>query len=371
MTARAYPLHLPENASPGHCIATFSTAITSMAIELGTFVDSQMRHRYGDSWFSALESKRKSESPKYKRSFSCYDFSWLFTEPTRNPDSPLRALLPAGDKNLYDKMDSLRGMRNRWYHDHNPHNISELVKTLDLVSEIAAKCGLELAENLRPVIQRVQDIKNGSYKSPLFEKIDEEPESSSTNQKTPMKQVAVGAKWIGALGSQKLELKPSGVIVDLVEATNVSSQLTDLQRSKYLPLWKKLELDWLWVDANGAVAAYVEGDLLMVGEFGEQAVVVEQDPFSKFLLNNCYMHSSDSFFEVESSLELEVAKLDDSTKDTVLNSFSAVEENEVMRLTWDGDLICFAETGPIYIGTVNSEFWFPGHFLLPTNHPVS
>ncbi len=363
-----YPLHLPEDQTPGHCLATFSTAITCMALELGTYVDLQMRAKFGDGWFGAIEAKRKAEKPHYKISYSCYDFSWLFSEPTRNTDSPIRALLPTGIHRFFQDMDQLRDMRNRWYHDHNPHNINELRKALDLVAYIAEKCGLELADNIKPVIDRVKQLKAGTYdkaetSTSKPQEINEIPHSHQ-----PMKQAAVGAKWIGIKGEKKLELRSSGTLVDINEGINVTAALTEWQRDRYLPLWQKLEIDWLWVDTNGAVAAYVDGDLLMVGEFGADAVQVEQDPFAKFLLKSSYSHSGKFFFDTESETPLNLEILDATTKQTISKAFDLVEENEIMRLTWDGDLISFTESGAVYIGKVSSASWFTDHFLLPT-HP--
>lgn len=357
---------MPEDASPGHCIATFTTSITSFAIELGTYFDLQMSKKYGSNWFKLLEEAREDANPKYRAAHSCFDFSWIINEPIRNFNSPIRDLLPKNEYQLFNAMKDLLDYRNRWFHDYNPHNINELSKALDLVMYLATKCKLQLEDDLKPVIKRVREIKSGAYV----------PESSvpgSENTGTSggeievqaIRQTAVGAAWLGALGRRKIQLSHSGSLIDLDAGKNVSSELTDYQTKKYLPLWKSLGLDWLWVDDLGSVASNVYGSLKMVGFWG-QVDEAEQDPFAKFLLPTSYSIASGKLIDRNNQQELILHNTASTTYLAVSKAKELLDEFDVVRLTWDGDLIHFSDSGPVYLGQVSSKEWFAGHFLTPT-----
>ena len=353
---------MPEDASPGHCIATFTTAITFLAIELGTYFDLQMTSKYGHDWFNMLEEARVAANPKYRASRSCFDFSWIINEPARNQNSPIRDLLPKNEYQFYPTMLDLLDARNRWFHDYNPHNINELSKALDLVRYIATKCALQLDDEIQPVIKRVREIKAGTY---LLQTRPDHlpPEPSTATGHKPIRQSAVGAAWLGPTGQRKLELSPSGSLIDLDAAKNVTAELTEYQRNCYLPLWKALGVDWLWVDELGSVAANVYGSMRMVGYLGDQADDSGQDPFAKFLLPNTYAIAEQKVVDRTSQKVLTLHNPNSETHQAVSNALATLENQDILRVTWDGDLIHFGQAGAIYLGHISSSEWFSGHFL--------
>ena len=360
-----YRLHMPADASAGHCIATFTTAITYLAIELGTYFDLQMTEKYGHDWFALLEEVRVAANPKYRASRSCFDFSWIINEPARNQNSPIRDLLPKNEYQFYPTMLELLDARNRWFHDYNPHNINELSKALDLVRYISTKCSLQLEDEIQPVMKRVREIKSGAYSSQTkSENVSSSP-SASLKQK-PIRQSAVGAAWLGPSGKRKLQLSSSGSLIDLDAAKNVTTELTEHQRNRYLPLWKALGVDWLWVDELGSVAANVYGSMRMVGYLGDQADDSGQDPFAKFLLPTTYAVADQKVVDRASQEVLILHNQESETHKTVSNALASLENQDILRVTWDGDLIHFGQAGAIHFGRVSAAEWFPDHFLVGT-----
>lgn len=363
-----YSVHLPESSSPGNCFATFATAITAFAIELGTYFDNQMRAKEGDYWFEDLVEfrvKYNKDPYNYKNYRSFYDFSWIMNEPLHNQDSPIRDLLPKNVSDFYYRWTKLLEARNKWYHDHNPHNIGELRAALNKLKFVADKCGLALADDLVPVLDRVNKIANGTYK-PEVTSSAKVPEPPKLEPK-PLRQSAVGAAWLGPLGSRKIQLTGSGALIDLGSAKNVSNELGEASANRYFQLWKKLELDWLWIDALGSVAAYVQGSLRMVGYWGSSSEEVGQDPFAKFLLPHSYALSKGELIHLETLKSLDMRSVGLVTKSTIKRATEAVQDDSVLRLTWDGDLIQFGDNGPEYLGEIESGDWFAGHFFMPTN----
>lgn len=360
-----YPLHMPEDSTPGQCLATFSTTITALAIELGTFFNLQLAAKHGTHWFEDLKYEREFRDSKYHQYKGFYDFSWIVNEADRYTDSPLRALLPKNEYQFYPAMRSLLSMRNQWYHDYNPHNMMELRKALALAKYISEKATLALSDDLVPIIKRVNEIISGTYTSPVAQPVREV--KVVAEKPKPMRQAAVGAAWLGPIGERKIQLTGSGSLIDLNQAANVTSELGDLEVNRYFKLWKKLGLDWLWIDELGSVGANVHGSLRMVGYWGSNPNDLEQDPFAKFLLSNTYAYAGEILYEREKNESLDDSFIGKVTKSTIERGREMVQEGEVLRLTWDGDLICFGDQGPQYIGEVESEDWFPGHFLLPTS----
>jgi hypothetical protein len=357
-----YSIHVPENNSPGHCLATFATSITAFSIELGTFFDNQMRAKEGPYWFEDLKAFRVMNDASYHNYKNIYDFSWIVNEAFWYNDSPMRALLPKNEYDFYPTLKKLGEARNRWYHDHNPHNIGELRAALSKLKYLADKCGLELADELMPVIARVNAIAAGSYK-PEPAKSDNDPEPT-TKSPQPLRQAAVGAAWLGPVGVRKIQLTRAGSLIDLGAEKNVTSEMGASNR--YLELWQALNLDWLWVDSLGSVAAYVQGSLRMVGYWGADPEDKSQDPFAKFLLPHSYIFADGVVCHMETLKALDHSAIGPVTKSTLKRASEAILEGDIMRLSWDGDLIHFGDNGPEYLGEVESSDWFAGHFFMPT-----
>lgn len=366
-----YSLHVPDSSTPGQCLATFSTAITALAIELGTYFNNQMRAKFSDHWFADLKEDREQFDSKYKQYKSFYDFSWIVNEAYHYPDSEIRKLLPKNEYQFYPTLLSLLSIRNQWYHHFSSHNLQELRKALASIKYIADKCNLELADDLVPIIQRVRDISSGVFVPEII--VATQPGEAAgvkeDSKSDSMSQIAVGAAWMGPLGSRKIELRKTGSLIDLEEGRNVTGELVNSQKNQYLKLWRSLELDWLWVDPRGSVAAYVHGSLRMVGYWGKSADEANQDPFAKFLLENTYTYAGDDFFDRENNRALSLHGVGPITKSTIERGRKMVKDGEVIRITWDGDMIYFGDQGPEYIGEVESKDWFPGHFLVPTSEP--
>ena len=361
-----YPLHVPENSSPGECLGTFSTAIALLSLELGGIINERMEAKEGLYWFSYLIEDRKYQDSRYNNYKNKLDFSFLVVEICNFSDSPLRDGLPRNDPKFYNTLQDLLQARNRWYHSHEVHNIHKLSEALRMAYYISKKCGLDFSEELIPVINRVNDIVAGTYKSPVPVSIAKPTEGKTQEKPKAMRQAAVGASWLGPLGARKIQLAKSGSLVDLQKGENVTSELGNPAENRYLKLWKKLEIDWMWVDELGSVAAHVYGSLRMVGHWGSEPNDLEQDPFAKFLLSTTYAYAGEVFYERETSESLDESFVGQITKSTLNRGREMVQEGEVLRVTWDGDLICFGDQGPLYIGEVESEDWFPGHFFLPT-----
>ncbi len=365
-----YEIHMPVSTSPGDCLGTFGTALSAIGIELGGLINEGMTASYGRSWMESLEETRFLESQRkgktYKRSYSPYDFNWIINEPYFNPLSPVAQYLPTTAYNFFKNARDLVDTRNRWYHDHNPHNINDLLKALELCSYIALKCNLSVAGQIESVRQRALALKAGTYKSPTPAPSLAPTGSgaSSTSQKAQI-QKAVGAVWIGDLPNRKIELKDSGALVDEAKKANVTSELTLVQQQRYLKLWQLLKPGWLWVDELGQVAAYIQGVLRCVGFWGIEEEPA-QNPFSKFLLPHTYELTHDKLIDRETGSELNEFHLGRVTASTLNRARLELSDNQLIRVTWDGDLICFGDAGAEYFGEIESQDWFPGHFALAT-----
>lgn len=365
-----YPLHLPEDKTPGHCLATFSTAITAMAIELGTFINGNMTTKHGAGWFNQIEQARADANPKYRKSRSCFDFSWIVNEPYHHSDSLIREYLPRNKPLFYRDLKQLLETRNEWYHDYNPHNIKSLIKALIVIQRLAKECNLLMADHLEEILERARAIDANSYKpfaTPAKQVVAQEPDGEPQLGAQVVPQVAVGASWLGPIGSRKIELKKSGALIDPVVAANVAGELTQEQTQRYLKLWIALDPGWLWINELGEVAAHVEGVLRMVGYWGEKANDSKQDPFAKFRLPYSYEFDEEGFRIIDKRTLLAEKNIGEVTRSTLKRGREMVGNNEILRVTWDGDLIYFGDAGAEYIGEVESKDWFLGHFLVPTH----
>jgi hypothetical protein len=101
----------------------------------------------------------------------------------------------------------------------------------------------------------------------------------------------------------------------------------------------------------------------MVGYLGNQADDSGQDPFAKFLLPTTYAIVDQIVIDRASQEALNLHNQDSETHKTVSNALATLENQDILRVTWDGDLIHFGQGGAIYLGRISSSEWFSGHFL--------
>ena len=372
--AVSYEIHIPTSSSPGDCLGTFGTVLSSMGIELGMRIDAGLTQKIGPNWFSMLEDLRTRQASdknrSYKPAYSFYEFNWIVNEAYHNSGSRIREYLPAGVPNFYRKLQDMAELRNRWFHDHNPHNIQSLKSALVLAHYIAETCNLESASGIDSALQRVNEILTGTYQpaqgAPAIEPGDT-TEVSPEEAPSAARQSAVGAVWMGPHGIRRLELRESGALIDTSLAANVTTELTKEQSQRYLPLWKlMLKRDWMWVDSLGQVGAYVGGVFRFMGYLGETAAESQQDPFSKFLLPHSYEIVESRLLDRESGAQLDEAHLGKVTASTLKRVREELDDQQILRVTWDGDLISFTDSGPVYLGEIESSDWFAGQFAVPT-----
>jgi hypothetical protein len=369
-----YDIHIPTSASPGDCLGTFGTTLSAMGIELGTRLDAALEGKIGPAWFSTLEDLRAQQAwnrgKTYRPAYSCHEFNWIVNEAFHNSNSPIRDYLPVGVANFYKRLQDMAELRNRWFHDHNPHNIQSLKTALALALYIAKTCNLESAKGIDSALQRVNEILTGTYQNQQSDPViqpEDIPVVTAEEEPAAARQSAVGAVWIGPHGARKLELRESGALIDTVLTANVTTELTEEQTQRYLPLWKlMLKRDWMWVDSLGQVGAYVGGIFRFMGYLGETSVESQQDPFSKFLLPHSYEIVETGLLDRESGAELSEVHLGKVTASTLKRVREELDDEQILRVTWDGDLISFTDSGPIYLGEIESSDWFAGHFAIAT-----
>ena len=371
-----YEVHLPESGSPGQCLAAFGTSISALGLELGLKINKGMTTQYGAQWLSLLEEARFLEAARknkgYKKSWSPFDLNWIINEPFHHKTSPIREYLPQDDDTFFRIARDLVETRNRWYHDYNPHNINELQKAIELCLYVSSECELDLTDVLEQVHTRVKQIKAGTYKPEhAITETTSDPlptsELPASNASPPEIQRAVGAVWVGGIPTRKIELRSSGSLIDEALQANVTSELTPEQKERYLKLWQLLfKQGWLWGDELGQVAAYVQGVLRCVGFWGDIEEPA-QDPFSKFLLPHSYEITPEALLDRASGAVLQEQHLGKVTSSTLKRARADLPDSELVRVTWDGDLIYFGSNGVEYFGEIESQDWFASHFSVATS----
>lgn len=368
-----YKIHMPETSSPGDCLGAFGTALSAIGLELGQTINEGMTESFGKNWMFLLEDARAAEAAQvgkvYKKSFSPFDFSWIINETYHNPQSPVKDFLPWTAYNFFKNARELVETRNRWYHDYNPHNINDLTKALELCVYMASKCKLSVQPAIEAVRQRALELKAGTYQPAPGNGAPDQTQSGTSSppsrSSSPVVQRAVGAVWLGDLPERKISLKATGSLIDEKLQTNVTSELTKAQH-RYLNLWKLIIMPgWLWVDELGQVAAFVQGVLRCVGFWGEQEEP-PQDPSSKFLLPHSYELNSSSLIDRATGAVLNEDEIGKVTESTLKRARLVASDSELVRVTWDGDLIWFSGNGVEYFGELESKDWFPSHFAVET-----
>ena len=125
-------------------MACQSTLVAALGWQLGEHYDAAMRPKVGDDWLEQLRRARLqavNPAPVYKTKLKLHDFSFCLTEPAKNSNSPLRALLPGG-ASFYNSMDKAVSLRNASLHGDAEYSLDELSEWASVFGSIATEVGL-------------------------------------------------------------------------------------------------------------------------------------------------------------------------------------------------------------------------------------
>ena len=319
-------LQLPTADDSWQVYATIFTVLSSIGYELGARYDEKLTVTHGENWFQDLQAQREV---KYQ---SMFDPHFVLAEPYHFSTSPTRSCLPASQE-FYYLLKQARHVRNSWAHLNVEPSFASLEKDLKLLQKFCHAADLGLAEFIRHARTRIRDIVERGWvptgadvntKEMQAEidrlkglmaglKVDQvkaqeeaaanellEVEERIAKQERPQ----IGQEWKGQLGERKLSLiRLTGDIYDVAAKRSVKSELLPNPEAKIASWLAIMPIGGeVYVADDGAVAAYVQGVMRLIGYMGLEPDSAAHElrgffTLEDFVVKNGFIESAD--FETE------------------------------------------------------------------------
>lgn len=377
---QARTLHLPKVNTPEEAETTYDKALRSLVIELGTLFDTGAKPVLGENWFKELMAS--GHTPEEERQWlSKYDPGFVFGEILNYPDSPLRMMLPANSGFLFSYKKS-RQIRNAWAHNFGEFGLSKLYVDLQHFKNVGIGAGLPIGNALNPVIARISAILNGTFvevpeepasipvttdpepqeAADAFEREEEERQKAQVLQETEQKRhkrPRIGSRWVGPKPERALRIQERlQDIVDRQTGISIKTELGDDAEIKVSRWLRPKPLGDLFVDKDGAVLGYIQGEPYLMGYMSNDH---DRDisQIEGFVLKYSYSFENDDVIDEESHQKLSAvsAKNTDKLRAVIKAAVNPLDE---IKITTHGDLFSYTDNGPVKILRVEPELWFPG-----------
>lgn len=377
---QARTLHLPSGNTAEEAEATYDKALRSLVIELGTHFDISAKPVLGPDWFTDLMSSGHTEE-ETRQWKSKYDPGFVFGEVLNYPNSPLRLTLPA-DSGFFFSFKKSRQIRNAWAHNFGEFGLSRLYVDLQHFKAVALGANLPVGNALNPVIARIAAILNGTYLAepeetieiPLATETDPDEAEAAFEREAAERQAAeaeentkrlhfkrprIGGRWLGDKPSRALRIQERlHDIVDRQSGVSIRHEL-GAEADEKIDRWLRPKpLGDLFVDTDGAVLGYIQGEPYLMGFMGEQPERNVND-IEGFVLKYSYALEDGDIREEESGKLLSAVAVGDTSQLRAVIR-KAVNPLDEVKITTHGDLFSYTDNGPVKIMRVPKELWFPG-----------
>ena len=362
-------LQLPTADKPGQVYGTIFSVLSSIGFELGARYDKVLKVSHGENWFDDLQAQREIT---YQ---SMFDPSFVLAEPYHYSDSPTRACLPS-TQDFYHMLKQARYVRNSWAHLNVEPSFASLEKDLKFLQKFCHAADLGLTEYIKQARTRIRDIAERGWVPAGAEentnemqaeidrlqnlmadlKVDQvkaQQEATAQDLFDVEQRIAkqerppIGQEWKGELGARKLMLiRQTGDLYDVNEKCSVKSELLPNPETKIASWFSIMPIGGeVYVAEDGAVAAYVQGVMRLIGYLGQEPEVPEHElrgffTLEDFVIKHGLVESSE--FETE-PLQVEL-----------LNGFELrAMDGAFVRCTTYGDVAYYEEESDSWIKFAN------------------
>lgn len=370
--SEAYTVALPTKDEPVQVLGIYHSVMSALGLELGKRYDEYCKPRLGDDWFLKLKAQHQMG---HKPPISLFDPSFVLNEPLHNPSSPLRDCLPKSAA-LFNQLDEVVQVRNVWSHYSAEQTLSELENALRPVHKLATMAQMRLGGPVSAIRKRIKAILNGDFpptSTPEPAGDPEPPTAVESGTDAPIEVLEtierereafvaaaparppIGSLWLGEVPRRRARFSATGDLLQAETGVSLKPEMTDA--ASKLPRWAALRPmgDLRVADDDGAVAAYLSGELRLIGYLGDEP------PFSGargFVLPHLYEKQRGDVVDRDSGRRLTAAT---TSAASVLARLGSVLDGTALRLTTEGDVAVFDEEGATKICSVTAAEWFPGH----------
>jgi hypothetical protein len=306
----AFNLQLPSADNQAQVYGTIFSVLSSIGYELGARYDEKLKVTHGENWFKDLQLQRDIT---YK---SMFDPAFVLAEPYHFSNSPTRACLPT-TQDFYQMLQKARYIRNSWAHLNVEPSFASLEKDLKFLQMFCHAADLGLFEFIKQARTRIRDIvergwvpvtaQNNSIEmqaeidrlqafmaSLKADQVKAQEEAAANDlveielRIAKQERPSIGQEWKGDLGLRKLMLiRQTTDLYDVVAKRSVKNELLpepDVKIANWLtimPIGGEV-----YVADDGAVGAFVQGIMRLIGYLGLEPEVPEHELRGFFTLED-------------------------------------------------------------------------------------
>lgn len=371
--SEGFIVELPTHNTYGEVMKGYFSLMRGFGIEFANRSDRLLVPDLGTRWFDEYVQRRNAEDPTHvRRRQSPEDPSFFLGEYLRAPDTVYRRVIPnTGDLRVVSK--KIVDTRNTWLHFSDEPSVLQLRDAADLVRSFGVKASMGVEAPAARMIKRIDRIRTGQYPpaAPAQPSVSAPQSDEGAGDEPPVEiplahieqpsRPPIGARWRGEIPERRVRVTKTRDVVDLASGASLRGEIDGAVSEKVRQWMSARPLGDLWVDTDGAVGGFVEGQERLLGYFGADP---EGDTARGFLVRRFYEIRDGHVVDLDSGAVLvdtldqdavgEARAIDDAVA-------SVAEPGGTIRVTNYGDVLYIDEQGMTRVAVATPKTWFPGH----------
>ncbi|MCE7483504.1 hypothetical protein LZG07_16525 [Microbacterium profundi] len=368
-----FVMEYPERNTYGEVMKGYFSLMRGFGVEFAYRSDRALAPTHGVRWFSEYVERRNAQDPTHvKRRQSSADPSFFLKEFLHAPETVYRDVIPnTGDLRVLAK--KIMDVRNTWLHFSEEPSVLQLREAAEYIRGFGMKTSMGVEAPAARMIKRIDRIRTGQYppvvpaqptpKSPQpdADAGDEPPSEIPLASIEQSSRPPIGARWRGDIPQRRVRVTKTRDVVDIATGASLRGELAGDASEKVRQWTTARPLGDLWVDDDGAVGGFVEGQERLLGYTG---VDPEGETARGFLVRRFYEVRDGHLVDLDSGSVLadtvgqEVAGEARGIEDAVAD---VADLGGTIRVTNYGDVLYIDEQGATRVAVATPKTWFPGH----------
>ncbi|WP_185842999.1 hypothetical protein [Microbacterium kyungheense] len=365
-------VEFPERDTYGEVMKGYFSLMRGFGSEFANRSHATLAPTYGARWFEEYVARRKAEDPMHVRGrLSPADPSFFLKEFRYAPETVYRDVIPnTPDLRVLSK--KIMDIRNTWMHFGDEPTVMRLREAAEYLRDFGMKASMGVAGPATRMIKRVDRIRTGQHQpasantsaptaaamgAESAEPPSEIPLAPLTDEPRP----PIGSRWRGDLPDRRVRVTKTRDVVDISTGESLRNEIAGDIGEKVRQWTSARPLGDLWVDRDGAVGGFVEGQERLLGYTGE-------DPAGEtargFLVKRFYDIRDRKLVDIDSGSALgDTVGADCAEQARTIEDAAAgvMEPGGTIRVTNYGDVLYIDDRGTSRIAVATPKTWFPGH----------
>ena len=367
-----YVVEYPDYNTYGEVMKGYFSLMRGFGLEFANRSHAMLAPTLGAHWFEEYVARRKAEDPVHVRGrLSPADPSFFLKEFRHAPETVYRQVIPnTPDLRVLSK--KIMDIRNTWMHFGDEPTVMHLREAAEYLRDFGSKASMGVAGPAIRMIKRVDRIRTGQHQPPAVPTPAASTAPTIADNAEPPAEIPlvpltdeprppIGSLWRGDIPERRIRVTRTRDVVHIATGASLRSEIAGDISEKVRQWTSARPLGDLWVDADGAVGGFVEGQERLLGYTGEDP---EGETARGFLVRRFYDIRDGRLVDIDSGSALrdtvgaECAEQAREIEDAVAG---VMEPGGTIRVTNYGDVLYLDETGTSRIAVATPKTWFPGH----------